>query len=84
MSAEPILGDFPFRKVLPVDWVIIGAMTGPGSKERQPTRETVFNLAEASGTVFMKDSLIPIVGEENMRREFPCKIKGESHETDTV
>lgn len=24
--------------------------------------------------VFMKDSLVPIVGEENMRREFPWEV----------
>ncbi len=74
ISVEPILGDFPFGKVLPsdlVDWVIIGAMTGPGSKEHHPTTETVYNIATALGPVFMKDSLIPIVGEENMRREYP-------------
>ncbi len=78
LSAEPILGDFPFGKVLPcdfMDWVIIGAMTGPGSKKHQPTPETVFNIATAIDPVFMKDSLIPIVGEENMRREFPWEVK---------
>ncbi len=73
ISVEPILGNFTFGKDVPVDWVIIGAMTGPGSKEHQPTSETVFNIARATGPVFMKDSLIPIVGEENMRREFPWK-----------
>ena len=34
------------------------------------------NLADSHGApVFMKDSLIPIVGESNMRREFPEELK---------
>ncbi len=80
ISVEPILSDFPHGKVLPsdlVDWVIIGAMTGSGSKKHQPTPETVYNIATAIGPVFMKDSILPIIGEENMRREFPWKMKGE-------
>jgi len=73
LSIEPILGDFPFGDILPrdrVDWVIIGAMTGPDSKKHQPTPETVYNIATPPGPVFMKDSLISIVGKKNMRREF--------------
>ena len=50
-------------------------MTGPGSKTHQPKKEWVESLVEDAMAsvvpVFMKDSLIPIVGEENMRREFP-------------
>lgn len=41
----------------------------------QPKREwieAVVEIAKARGTaIFMKDSLLPIVGEENMLREFP-------------
>ena len=59
------------------DWVIIGAMTGPGSKKKQPKLQWIHQItAWARGNdipVFMKDSLIPIVGEEGMRREFPWK-----------
>ena len=58
-------------------WIILGAMTGPGGKRHSPMREWVENIVEvarASGTpVFMKDSLLPIMGEENMLREFPWK-----------
>ena len=62
----------PMKKV---DWIVIGAMTGPGSKAHQPKKEWIAPIVEdaqaLSVPVFMKDSLIPIVGEENMRREFP-------------
>ena len=65
-------GDCPVKKV---DWIIMGAMSGPGSKDHQPKKEWINPLVEdaqaLSVPVFMKDSLIPIVGEENMLRQFP-------------
>lgn len=54
-----------------VRWVIVGAMTGPGSKKHQPKREWVENIVEAAGlthaAVFMKDSLAPIWGDDLIR-----------------
>ncbi len=59
-------------------WVIIGAETGNRKGKVVPQKEWVDKICEAADithmAVFMKDSLIPIVGEENMRREFPWKI----------
>ncbi len=56
-------------------WIILGALTGPSSAWQQPKRELAESIVKAANNaeipVFMKDSLIPIVGEENMRREFP-------------
>lgn len=56
-------------------WVIIGAETGNRKGKVTPKKEWVDKICEAADltqmAVFMKDSLIPIVGEENMRREFP-------------
>lgn len=58
-----------------ISWIVLGAMTGPGSNRHQPKQEWVEALArDAADTavpVFMKDSLGPIVGEENMLRELP-------------
>ena len=46
-----------------------------------PEKEWIDTICEAEAitdaAVFMKDSLIPIVGEENMRREFPWEIHAE-------
>lgn len=60
------------------DWHIIGAETGNRSGKVECKREWVENIVEWSDAhgipVFMKDSLIPIVGEENMRREFPWEV----------
>lgn len=77
LSMEPLLesvdvhrGDFFGFK-----WIIIGAETGNCKGKVVPQKEWIDTICEAvdysNVSVFMKDSLIPIVGEENMRREFP-------------
>lgn len=78
VSIEPMLEKFPSSGDCPakkVGWVILGTMTGPGSKDHQPRREWVESLVadakSADVPVFMKDSLISIVGKENMLRELP-------------
>lgn len=78
VSIEPLLEDvgklinykFPIAH-----WVIIGAETGNRKSKVIPKKEWVDNILAHCDRfkipVFMKDSLIDIVGEENMRREFP-------------
>lgn len=76
LSAEPLQGEI---NILSLDsWprlVILGAETGNRKGKKLPTRMEVEGTANAAyiagATVFMKDSLIPIVGEEHMRRELP-------------
>lgn len=62
-----------------VDWLIIGAQTGRQKNRITPKQEWIKNIvlmADTAGIpVFMKDSLIPIVGKENMRREFPKELQ---------
>lgn len=57
------------------EWIIIGAETGNRKGKVIPEKEWVDTICAAAdithAAVFMKDSLIPIVGEENMRRELP-------------
>ena len=75
-SMEPLLGpvDITESEGLP-QWIILGAMTGPGSAKRQPKREWVEDIVRAADAseipVYMKDSLLPIMGEDRMRRELP-------------
>lgn len=56
-------------------WVIIGAETGNRKDKVIPQKEWVINIIktciESNTCFFMKDSLIPIVGEENMFRMLP-------------
>lgn len=79
ISMEPVLEDLhPERQSAMfglVDWVIIGAETGPGKDVTVPQREWIEGIIKEcrkqGRPVFLKDSLIPVVGEDNMIREFP-------------
>lgn len=82
VSAEPLMGDFAETHDVmftQIGWIIIGAETGNRKGKMMPKREWVEKItgkADENGIpVFMKDSLIPVVGEENMRREFPWEGK---------
>lgn len=78
VSIEPLMEDIEPKNNYPmfrcIDWVIIGAETGRGKNKTVPQLEWVEKIVlEADKNelpVFMKDSLVPIVGEENMRRDF--------------
>ena len=75
-SIEPIHGRVRIGKGADrPDWVIVGAETGNRRDKVRPRKEWIDSIVEqcdASGVpVLMKDSLIPIVGAENMRRDFP-------------
>ena len=58
-----------------VDWVIIGAETGNRKDKVVPKAEWITEITDECDRqkipVFMKNSLVPVVGEVNMRREFP-------------
>ena len=64
------------------NWIIIGAMTGPGSKSRQPKRKWVEKIVEDAKNelspfypipVFMKDNLRKVWGRD-LIQEFPEKL----------
>lgn len=79
LSIEPLLEDLKIDSrgflLAQTDWIIIGAETGHRSGKVVPQKKWVMDVVricrERGKPVFMKDSLIPIVGEENMIREFP-------------
>ena len=83
LSIEPIMEDVIDALEITIanftDWVIIGAETGRKKDKVIPKIEWINHIvscAAACGVpVFMKDSLIPIVGEKNMRREFPEQLQ---------
>lgn len=79
ISVEPMLGDFTGDgKLQHIRWVVAGAETGNRKGKVTPKKEWVEHLAAACEKhgvpIFMKDSLSPIIGEENMRREFPWEV----------
>lgn len=81
-SIEPIHA--PFRigeKDEPSpDWIIIGAETGRRKGKIVPCREWIEDIVRwcdrSKIPVFMKESLVGIVGEKDMRREFPRQLQG--------
>lgn len=80
LSIEPLheyldagLGSFGSDRL-----IIIGAETGNRAGKITPKKAWVDNICEAAdlthAAVFMKDSLIPIVGKGDMRRELPWEV----------
>lgn len=59
-------------------WIIIGAETGNRKGKVVPEKGWIDIICAAANltkaAVFMKDSLTPIVGAENMRRELPWEV----------
>lgn len=80
-SIEPIHAPFRLweRDEFSPNWIIIGAETGRRRGKVIPQREWIEDIVEwcdrYATPVFMKDSLIPIMGEENMRRDFPDQLQ---------
>lgn len=79
-SIEPIHAPFRLweREGFFPGWIIIGAETGGRKNRIIPQREWIEDIVkycERVGIpVFMKESLLPIVGEGGMRREFPAPL----------
>jgi len=80
LSIEPLQENISqYLEVDSFEWVIIGAESGNRKNKIIPERDWVVCIVrrctDFGVPVFMKDSLIPIVGEENMIREFPWEVK---------
>jgi protein gp37 len=77
LSIEPLLGgDWTNGKGLRnIKWIIIGAETGNRKGKVKPKIEWMKDIIEQAKNrnipVYMKNSLIPILGEQQMLREFP-------------
>ena len=79
LSIEPLHGEIDIANLMlcvqNFDWIIIGAETGNRKGKIIPQKKWIDSIVEECKEVnipiFMKDSLIPIMGEENMFREFP-------------
>lgn len=89
LSVEPILEPIDFTKHLysvdqnkkpyQLKWLIVGAETGDRADKVIAEKEWIDTIVkqcdQADVPIFMKSSLIDIVGEENMRRDYPIQIK---------
>lgn len=71
----PVLHPLLLSSTIGVHWIIVGAETGNRKGKIIPEKKWIDDIVEACTTanipVFMKDSLVPIIGEENMLREMP-------------
>jgi hypothetical protein len=83
VSIEPLLADIKAQDYEnmfkdKVDWIIIGAETGRNMGKVVPRFEWIKDIvlmADRAGIpVFMKESLVPIVEEVRMRREYPTEL----------
>lgn len=76
LSIEPLMEDLEagIGSFGGARWIIVGAMTGPGSKDRQPRREWVENILETArlthAAVFMKGNLARTWGPD-LIQEYP-------------
>ena len=70
LSLEPIHGFVPKPAIDidMVDWIIIGAETGNRKGKVIPERKWIEELVGTGLPIFMKDSLIPIWGEDLIRQ----------------
>lgn len=82
VSIEPLLEDInpeSHRFLSRLNWIIVGAETGRSKDKVIPKSEWIKKIvqyADSSGIpVFMKESLVPIIGEHNMRRDFPKQLQ---------
>jgi protein gp37 len=84
VSIEPLLADIKAQDYGnmfkdKVDWIIIGAETGRSKGKVVPSFEWIKDIVlmadEAEIPVFMKESLVPIVGEVRMRRAYPKQLQ---------
>lgn len=83
ICVEPLLEDlniFDENVLCPAaDWVIIGAETGNRKNKVVPKKEWIEKIVQHCDKfhipVFMKDSLIPLIGEKGIRQEFPKQLQ---------
>lgn len=89
-SIEPLLEplDVGIGSFGSTDWLIIGAETGYRSNKVVPEKEWVDKICKAAALtqipVFMKDSMLPIVGRKNWRTEFPKELKHSEFTDDII
>jgi len=77
VSLEPLMTALPAAPIM-AHWIIIGAMTGPGSHKHQPKKEWIDEICYwariLEQPVFMKQSLKPIWGPALLQK-FPGEMR---------
>ena len=77
VSYEPMIGPLDIN-MQRIDWLIMGAQTGRNIKRVIPEKEWIWKAVrdarEAGIPIYMKDSLLPYVGPDNILREYPDEL----------
>ncbi len=79
IAFEPLFGDVGEIDLDKIGWVVIGSETGNRKGKIVAQKDWVMNIVKQARAkripVFLKESLLAIVGEENMMQEFPASWK---------
>lgn len=75
VSFEPMFDDIGEVDFTGIEWIVVGTETGRRKGKSVSKREWVWNLTEQAHScdmpVFMKEDLLPVMGEEQMVQELP-------------
>ncbi len=78
ITFEPLFGDVGEVNPDKVGWIVIGTETGNRKGKIRSEKEWILNIArqaqEKHIPVFMKDTLLDIVGEEKILQELPVEF----------
>lgn len=79
VTFEPLFDDPGYIDLTDINWIVIGTMTGVQKTKIQTNPKWVYSLLnqarEKNIPVFMKEDLIPIMGENKMIQELPYEFK---------
>lgn len=80
VTFEPMFDEIGPVNLTGIEWIVIGTETGRRKHKAISRPEWVWSLTEQAHAlgipVFMKEDLLPILGEENMVQELPPALDG--------
>ena len=75
VTFEPLFDNPGSVDLSGINWIVVGTMTGAQSRKIHTEPEWAWSLADQAHKlgipVFMKEDLVPIIGDENMIQEMP-------------
>ena len=75
VTFEPLFDNPGSVDLSGINWIVVGTMTGVQSRKVHTEPEWAWSLADQAHVldipVFMKEDLVPIIGDENMIQEMP-------------
>ena len=75
VTFEPLFDDPGTVDLSGINWIVVGTMTGVQSRKVHTEPEWAWSLTDQAHALgipaFMKEDLVPIIGDENMIQEMP-------------